>query len=177
MQVKVLGVERRRRWSCDEKVRLIEETLHAGETVSGIDRRRVLAASLLITWHQQARQSRLGSGDTSPWSTCHDACWWKHALDSGDITMTLSRGPSAEWSAGAVFRLEGVRRLNPFNAITSISQPLFNFAHCPNSQFGGIAKFAKLGLYRSLRISCRNRRRPYMIRKAFLPKSAKVKSY
>ena len=44
MQVKVLGVERRRRWSCDEKVRLIEETLHAGEIVSGIARRHRLAA-------------------------------------------------------------------------------------------------------------------------------------
>ena len=27
MQVKVLGVERRRRWSYDEKVRLVEETV------------------------------------------------------------------------------------------------------------------------------------------------------
>jgi hypothetical protein len=26
----------------------------------------------------------------------------------------------------------------PLQPITSIAQPLFNFAHCPNSQFGGI---------------------------------------
>jgi transposase len=44
MQVKVLGTERRRRWSYDEKVCLIEETLHAGETVSGIARRHGLAS-------------------------------------------------------------------------------------------------------------------------------------
>jgi transposase len=35
MQVNVLGAERRRRWSYDEKVRLVEESLQAGETVCG----------------------------------------------------------------------------------------------------------------------------------------------
>ncbi len=61
MQVKVLGAERRRRWSYDEKVRLIEETLRAGETVCGVARRHGLAQSLLFTWRRQARQGRLGS--------------------------------------------------------------------------------------------------------------------
>jgi transposase len=61
MQVKVLGAERRRRWSYDEKVRLIEETLQAGETVCGVARRHGLAQSLLFTWRRQARQGRLGS--------------------------------------------------------------------------------------------------------------------
>ena len=40
MQLKVLGAERRRRWSYDEKVRLVEETLQAGETVCGVARRQ-----------------------------------------------------------------------------------------------------------------------------------------
>ncbi|MBP0113875.1 transposase [Bradyrhizobium vignae] len=35
MQVNVLDAERRRRWSYDEKVRLVEETLQPGETVCG----------------------------------------------------------------------------------------------------------------------------------------------
>jgi transposase-like protein len=35
---KVLGAERRRRWSYDEKVRLVEETLQAEETVCGVAR-------------------------------------------------------------------------------------------------------------------------------------------
>jgi transposase len=61
MQAKVLGAERRRRWSYDEKVRLIEETLQAGETVCGVARRHGLAQSLLFTWRRQARQGRLGS--------------------------------------------------------------------------------------------------------------------
>ena len=65
MQVKVLGAERRRRWSYDEKVRLIEETLQAGETVCGVARRHGLAQSLLFTWRRQARAGRLG-GEVVP---------------------------------------------------------------------------------------------------------------
>jgi len=60
MQVKVLGAERRRRWSYDEKVRLVEETLQAGETVCGVARRHGVAQSLLFTWRRQARQGQLG---------------------------------------------------------------------------------------------------------------------
>jgi len=60
MQLKVLGAERRRRWSDDEKVRLVEETLQAGETVCGVARRHGVAHSLLFTWRRQARQGRLG---------------------------------------------------------------------------------------------------------------------
>uniref|UniRef100_UPI003977E7B1 IS66-like element accessory protein TnpA n=1 Tax=Bradyrhizobium sp. NDS-1 TaxID=3080014 RepID=UPI003977E7B1 len=65
MQVNVLGAERRRRWSYDEKVRLVEETLQAGETVCGVARRHGVAHSLLFTWRRQARQGRLG-GDFVP---------------------------------------------------------------------------------------------------------------
>ena len=49
MQVQVLGAERRRRWSYDEKVRLIEETLQVGETVCSVARRHGLAQSLLFS--------------------------------------------------------------------------------------------------------------------------------
>ncbi len=65
MQVKVLGPERRRRWSYDEKVRLVEETLQAGETVCGVARRHGVAQSLLFTWRRQARQGQLG-GEAVP---------------------------------------------------------------------------------------------------------------
>jgi transposase len=61
----VLGTERRRRWSYEEKVRLIEETLQPGETVCGVARRHGMAQSLLFTWRRQARQGRLG-GEAVP---------------------------------------------------------------------------------------------------------------
>lgn len=59
MQEKVLDFERRRRWSYDDKVRLVEETLQAGEMVCGIARRHGMAPSLLFTSRRHARQGRL----------------------------------------------------------------------------------------------------------------------
>ena len=56
MRVEVLGgVERRRRWSSDEKMRLVEETLVPGAKISEVARRNGISASLLFTWRRQAR--------------------------------------------------------------------------------------------------------------------------
>jgi transposase len=54
MRVEVLdGVERRRRWSSDEKTRLVEETLVRGAKVSEVARRNGISASLLFTWRDK----------------------------------------------------------------------------------------------------------------------------
>src|SRR5258708_34437965 len=56
MRVEVLsGVERRRRWSQDDKVRLVEETLVPGAKVTEVARRNGIAASVVFTWRRQAR--------------------------------------------------------------------------------------------------------------------------
>lgn len=52
----MLGAERRLRWSYDEKVRLVEETLQPGETVCGVARRHGVTHSLPFAWRRQARQ-------------------------------------------------------------------------------------------------------------------------
>ena len=55
MDGKVLGIERRRRWSKDEKARIVEETLTPGAVVSEVARRHGVAQSLLFTWRRLAR--------------------------------------------------------------------------------------------------------------------------
>jgi transposase len=55
MDGKVLGVERRRRWSKDEKARIVEETLIPGAVVCEVARRHDVAQGLLFTWRRQAR--------------------------------------------------------------------------------------------------------------------------
>src|SRR5580704_17702255 len=55
MDGKVLGVERRRRWSKDEKTRIVEETLIPGAVVCEVARRHGVAQSLIFTWRRQAR--------------------------------------------------------------------------------------------------------------------------
>ena len=53
MRFEVLGAERRRRWSSEEKRRIIEESLDPAVTVSGIARRHGISRSLLVSWRRQ----------------------------------------------------------------------------------------------------------------------------
>ena len=56
MRVEVLGgVERRRRWSRDEKMRILAESLEPGAKVAEVARRNDVAPSVLFAWRRQAR--------------------------------------------------------------------------------------------------------------------------
>jgi len=62
MRVEVLGgVERRRRWSRDDKMRIIEEALALGAVVTEIARRHGIATSLVFTWRRRARLATVAS--------------------------------------------------------------------------------------------------------------------
>ena len=59
MRVEFLdGVERRRRWSREDKSRIIEETLAPGAKVSEVARRHGISASLVFTWRRQSRANQ-----------------------------------------------------------------------------------------------------------------------
>lgn len=61
MRVEVLeGAERRRRWSRDEKMRIVAETLVPGARVTAVARRNQVAASLVFAWRRLARTGQLG---------------------------------------------------------------------------------------------------------------------
>ena len=64
MKIEVLGAERRRRWSLQDKLQIVEETLQPGVTVTEVARRHGLAPSVVFTWRRLAREGRLG--DTGP---------------------------------------------------------------------------------------------------------------
>jgi transposase len=51
----LVGPERRRRWSEDEKARIIEESLRPGVQVADIARRHGVSRGLLYTWRRAAR--------------------------------------------------------------------------------------------------------------------------
>ena len=59
MKIEVLGVERRRRWSLQDKLRIVEETMQPGVTVTEVARRHGLAPSVVFTWRRLAREGRL----------------------------------------------------------------------------------------------------------------------
>lgn len=48
----VLGVQRRRRWTPEEKVRIVEETYLPGHSVSLVARRHGIAANQLFAWRR-----------------------------------------------------------------------------------------------------------------------------
>ena len=64
MKIEVLGTERRRRWSLQDKLQIVEETMQPDVTVSEVARRHGLAPSVVFTWRRLAREGRLG--DTGP---------------------------------------------------------------------------------------------------------------
>lgn len=55
----VTSVQRRRRWSAAEKVRMVEETYEPGITVSEVARRHGVAPNQLFTWRRLASQGAL----------------------------------------------------------------------------------------------------------------------
>ena len=55
----VLDVERRRRWTGDEKAWMVEETYAPGVTVSAVARRNGVSPSLLFRWRGLAQQGSL----------------------------------------------------------------------------------------------------------------------
>ncbi len=48
----ITGTARRRRWSADEKLRIVSESLESGETISSVARRNGVAANLLYRWRR-----------------------------------------------------------------------------------------------------------------------------
>ena len=65
-----VGTGRRRRWSADEKARIVEETLAAGAVASEVARRHGISAQQLFGWRRAARlrgsESAAGVPDFAP---------------------------------------------------------------------------------------------------------------
>jgi transposase len=62
----ITSVQRRRRWTAAEKVRLVEETYEPGATVSSVARRHGVAPNQLFTWRRLVAQGGLtaaGAGE------------------------------------------------------------------------------------------------------------------
>ena len=53
----VTSVQRRRRWTASEKVRMVEETLEPGMTVSLVARRHGVAPNQLFSWRRWRRKA------------------------------------------------------------------------------------------------------------------------
>ena len=73
MRVEVLGgVERRRRWSSDEKMRIVEETLVPGAKVSEVARRNGISASLRVHLAETGANGLVSCYDCAAFCRCAD---------------------------------------------------------------------------------------------------------
>jgi transposase len=48
----ITGAARRRRWTTEEKLRIVDETLRSGESISIVARRHGVAPNLLYRWRR-----------------------------------------------------------------------------------------------------------------------------
>ena len=62
----ITGRERRRRWSLQDKVRIVAETNEPGSMIRAVAARHGVCESLLFTWRRQAREGLLGRAAESP---------------------------------------------------------------------------------------------------------------
>ena len=59
----ISGVERRRRWSAADKLRIVAEADEPGSKVAEVARRHEISRSILWTWRKQARAGELTASD------------------------------------------------------------------------------------------------------------------
>ena len=55
----ITGVERRRRWRCEEKLRIVAEVERPGVSFADVARRHEVSRGLLWTWRRQVREGVL----------------------------------------------------------------------------------------------------------------------
>ena len=79
----ITGVERRRRWRLEEKLRIVAEVEQPGASFAAVARRHELSRGLLWNWRARVRNGALApepmpvfmpvriTGDTRPWATLH----------------------------------------------------------------------------------------------------------
>jgi transposase len=61
-QIEVItSVQRRRRWSTEEKLEIVEESELSGLSVSAVARKHGVSPSLLFTWRRLAREGKLSA--------------------------------------------------------------------------------------------------------------------
>ena len=78
----ITSVQRRRRWPTAEKIRLVDETMQPGMSVSYVARRAGVAPSLLFNWRRRLLEGGLQvsaswNDGCANWSACSAARPWK----------------------------------------------------------------------------------------------------
>jgi transposase len=87
----ITSVERRRRWSRDEKLRIVAESARPGRTASQVAREHGIAPGQLFLWRRQLLSEAIASG----------------VAGDGFLPVTIASEPAKESVCGAAARSEG----------------------------------------------------------------------
>jgi transposase len=93
------GRERRRRWSVEEKLRIVGETHEGGACVRAVAARHDVYPSLLHYWRRQVREGRLGATEMPGFvpvrltETARESVSSPPVLEQGDTTTIEIRLP------------------------------------------------------------------------------------
>jgi len=103
------GPGRRRRWSTEEKARIVEETLLPGARVSEVARRWQVCPQQVFGWRRAMRQDLpCGTGETTTPATPSFVPIVSEAIPAGTVQRSASAAAGIEVKlAGAVVRVTG----------------------------------------------------------------------
>lgn len=114
-RIQVLSVSdtgRRRRWTDDEKVRILEESYLAGASLTEVARRHDVSRSQLYDWRYRHKHGLLGSGPhflrVVP---VEDGSRTDGELGSPSQVMTIDLGPRCRVSIPSDFDMDAAARL------------------------------------------------------------------
>jgi hypothetical protein len=88
----ISGVERRRRWSVADKLRIVAEADEPGAKVAEVARRHEISRSILWTWRKQARAGRLTMSDPPGFLPVEHVCGKGSGVAKGTAWAKVS-GP------------------------------------------------------------------------------------
>lgn len=93
-RIEVIQTGSRRRWTPEEKLRIIAESMAAPRLVCAVARRHGLSANQLFVWRRLYREGKLGGGEGSPGFVpaivSPDCATFKSDLGQGRIEIVLS---------------------------------------------------------------------------------------
>ena len=103
----ITGPERRRRWSEEEKLQLVEEACRPGHSVSQVARQRGINASQLFAWRRQAVAKGLVSAVRSEPTAVPALAFApvkvaEEAREDGKEQMSLPRGGSIPGGSASI---------------------------------------------------------------------------
>jgi transposase len=98
----ITGIERRRRWRVEDKLRIVAETEQPGAGFAEIARRHEVSRGLLWNWRSQVRRGRLIGSSASSFLPARVV----NETAAPDPQPQLQRHPSPEAAAAAAGRIE-----------------------------------------------------------------------